>query len=483
MANKPHLPRSKYNPTTREEAKKRMRIASGSSTTSKPAAKRLRSDQDNGQYTTDINNEETTITGTPMDDWAPGIDASSQPTKEVNERVRVGRENRKQYHKGRKQLTRTFNQAVKHIRLLNSIGFDIIPDAEIESYRKHDKQNLIDIVGKYTLSGEGPDRILCIDIDDFLHHRGGPPIDWANKSITKEDLVKHNFLVLRYGTTYAYRMVDGRRELIFAVRFTPWSCMLKSELRKVRMCGRHFNRTFKLFNPVRGNSAFKKGGSVGRMAAEGWRAGYEKGVDYGAYRHHAFSKKDQLCLKREYAAHTAQMDKISAYFEESFGKLCPASHEQAIHWMEENKMPPYGAVKVDPLCPRRKSSGSNLTVTRGDFSNVFHLDNDASPFAFGIWFLTDSDGELVMDGETTAAAVDGGQFVLPDFKLAIDFGSCAGKVDMMWRGSKDLHATARSTTTKGFQRIGTSIQGARRLLTRVQNSLKKPVHKVNIVDA
>jgi hypothetical protein len=119
-------------------------------------------------------------------------------------------------------------------------------------------------------------------------------------------------------------------------------------------------------------------------------------------------------------------------------------------------------------------------VTRGDFSNVFHRDKDASPFAFGIWFLTDSEGELIMDDETTRTAVEGGQFVVPDFKLFVDFSACTGKVDMMWRGSQDLHATARSKTSLGYQRVGTSIQGSRRLLVKVQNSLKKSANKVKI---
>jgi hypothetical protein len=92
----------------------------------------------------------------------------------------------------------------------------------------------------------------------------------------------------------------------------------------------------------------------------------------------------------------------------------------------------------------------------------------------------DSKGELIMDDETTRSAVSGGQFVLPEFKLAVDFASCTGKVDMMWRGSKDLHATAWSSTRHGFQRIGTSIQGSQRLLQKVEISKKKPHSKVKV---
>jgi hypothetical protein len=55
-----------------------------------------------------------------------------------------------------------------------------------------------------------------------------------------------------------------------------------------------------------------------------------------------------------------------------------------------------------------------------------------------------------------------------------------GKVDMMWHGSKDLHATAWSVTCHGFQQIGTSIQGSQQLLQKVEILQKKPHSKVKI---
>ncbi|QRV85147.1 hypothetical protein RhiJN_13165 [Ceratobasidium sp. AG-Ba] len=226
----------------------------------------------------------------------------------------------------------------------------------------------------------------------------------------------------------------------------------------------------------------------GEMAAEGFRAGYEKDVDFGAYRLKATSKTKQDEINEIYANHTAEMKDVASFMEGRYQGLCPAAREHSLEWMEEFDMPEYGQIKViidptDPEHQRKKTvSGSNVTVTRFDFSNAFHCDKDASPFSFGLWLLTDKEGNPVVDDEKSRSAVTGGQFALPELKLAVDFGQCTGLVDMMWRGSQDLHATIRSQTQEGYMRFGTSIQGARRLFDRVQNALQKPLDQVVITD-
>ncbi|QRV99252.1 hypothetical protein RhiJN_27271 [Ceratobasidium sp. AG-Ba] len=212
----------------------------------------------------------------------------------------------------------------------------------------------------------------------------------------------------------------------------------------------------------------------GEMAAEGFRAGYEKDVDFGAYRLKATSKTKQDEINEIYANHTAEMKDVASFMEGRYQGLCPAAREHSLEWMEEFDMPEYGQIKViidptDPEHQRKKTvSGSNVTVTRFDFSNAFHCDKDASL--------------SLVDDEKSRSAVTGGQFALPELKLAVDFGQCTGLVDMMWRGSQDLHATIRSQTQEGYMRFGTSIQGARRLFDRVQNALQKPLDQVVITD-
>ncbi|KAG9100362.1 hypothetical protein FS749_015579 [Ceratobasidium sp. UAMH 11750] len=101
---------------------------------------------------------------------------------------------------------------------------------------------------------------------------------------------------------------------------------------------------------------------------------------------------------------------------------------------------------------------SNLTVTWNDFYNVYHYDHDSLPRAAGLWLTSDDQGNLIMDPKLIRKAVDGGLFALPEYKLAVDFGACAGVVDLMWSSTTDLHATTHSFPHHGFRRIGTSVQ-------------------------
>ncbi|KAG9088569.1 hypothetical protein FS749_002056 [Ceratobasidium sp. UAMH 11750] len=150
--------------------------------------------------------------------------------------------------------------------------------------------------------------------------------------MTEKQLIESGFLILTYGTTYGYRMVDGKRQVVFAVKFTPFKDMPKERLKKLIKCGQHFKRTFELFNPVKSNAAHKRGGSKGEMAAEGWRAGYEKEVDFGRYKIKATSKRQRQESSKIYADHTAEMKDIATYFEESFQELCPIARHHALEW-------------------------------------------------------------------------------------------------------------------------------------------------------
>jgi hypothetical protein len=50
------------------------------------------------------------------------------------------------------------------------------------------------------------------------------------------------------------------------------------------------------------------------MAAEGWHAGYKKGIDYGLYeRNHASTKDEKHHFNLVYHLHTAQMKFVSVW--------------------------------------------------------------------------------------------------------------------------------------------------------------------------
>jgi len=64
---------------------------------------------------------------------------------------------------------------------------------------------------------------------------------------------------------------------------------------------------------------------------------------------------------------------------------------------------------------------SNLTYTVNDFSNTFHLDGDCNSYAYGIWAPTfELDGKLAKVVDRFSC--NGGHFIVPSYKLYVDFG-------------------------------------------------------------
>jgi len=81
----------------------------------------------------------------------------------------------------------------------------------------------------------------------------------------------------------------------------------------------------------------------------------------------------------------------------------------------------------------------------------------------------------------------GGHFIVPSYKLYVDFGRCNGVVDIIWLPKTDFHATLTSSIQEGFTHVGTSAQIAQDLVNRVQslvllqksgNDVNKKIHGV-----
>jgi hypothetical protein len=69
---------------------------------------------------------------------------------------------------------------------------------------------------------------------------------------------------------------------------------------------------------------------------------------------------------------------------------------------------------------------NSLTMTRDDFSNYFHCDNDAIAIAYGFWWIA----EIIASGKSRSftlnpnfaqSNVKGGAFVVGEYKVGIDF--------------------------------------------------------------
>jgi len=115
-----------------------------------------------------------------------------------------------------------------------------------------------------------------------------------------------------------------------------------------------------------------------------------------------------------------------------------------------------------------KALASNLTYTLLDFSNKFHKDEDFQSYAYGIWISTKfHNGELASKKDGFSCM--GGEFLLPNYDIHIDFGTCNEITELIWRAQTYSHRTCPSRTRKIFIRIETSIQINRILLKRIKS--------------
>lgn len=105
------------------------------------------------------------------------------------------------------------------------------------------------------------------------------------------------------------------------------------------------------------------------------------------------------------------------------------------------------------------------------------------------------------DPKIDHSQVKGGAFVLPGFKICVDFEEyvdlliiccltvifrCNDLVEISWQGKTDFHVTVKSNSPSGVNRWGTSIQvtaqGVNSLAqvwkTNVLNALKRPFDRI-----
>jgi hypothetical protein len=149
-------------------------------------------------------------------------------------------------------------------------------------------------------------------------------------------------------------------------------------------------------------------------------------------------------------------------FKQGFKDLAPVCAEACMQHVIDANIPAFGMGQIE-LAFEDAGIASCLTATRNDFANLPHKDNDSSPYTYGVWLTTKTNGDLVMDEDECRNAVQGGEFFWADYGIAADFGACPGLIELIWRGKDDRHGTARSVTRDGYQRWGTSVQVSGRL--------------------
>ena len=69
---------------------------------------------------------------------------------------------------------------------------------------------------------------------------------------------------------------------------------------------------------------------------------------------------------------------------------------------------------------------------------------------------------------------EGGHFIIPSYKLYVDFGRCDGVVEIISRAKTNYHATSQSSRVEGFTHVGTSTQIPQSLVDRVKLLMQCP---------
>ncbi|ESK86836.1 carbohydrate esterase family 4 protein [Moniliophthora roreri MCA 2997] len=118
--------------------------------------------------------------------------------------------------------------------------------------------------------------------------------------------------------------------------------------------------------------------------------------------------------------------------------------------VEADNIPNASNFEFNPNEPQ--DTGLNvLAITHHQFSNKCHQDHDYSHAVYGWWWAA----RKTSSGYDTSATVDhdkiqGGQFILPEFGVEIDFEQAKGLVEIFWHGKQDYHATITSKETPEY---------------------------------
>lgn len=159
---------------------------------------------------------------------------------------------------------------------------------------------------------------------------------------------------------------------------------------------------------------------------------------------------------------------ISSFYRERFENLAPMLFELTTVEALLANIPDLSETEFKNLESNVAGFTSNLTYTTNGFYNTIHKDNDAQTYAYGIWApISTTIGDLIDCKDSFTCT--GGEFILPSYKCFIDFSSCAGTVEVIWRSNMDYHCTIPLKIDSRFDRIGSSCQINKSLVDRIRN--------------
>ncbi|KAG9092825.1 hypothetical protein FRC07_011583 [Ceratobasidium sp. 392] len=332
-----------------------------------------------------------------------------------------------------------------------------------------DTNDLIKLAKAHNLLTDDDDvdkhaKVAILDLDDwvnFWREKTGIEDPTAlftdNKVGVKEsELLDLGFKFIDHGTVYGFKKENGVDTLVFSVQFFPLeraegspNPLTPHDQDEIA----HFSSWLYYLkhhaNPVKTNAAHKHTGGIGIMYPQGWRAGSDLGFSMGLY---AWARGKVV----DWIAYKDRVKRIAEFYTNFFERLSANACEAAKRFIQEHALPTFGMTNLKDTAV---SPGSSVFVSCKQFTNAVHRDRDCSPTAFGIWTTTrDSDQKVVSDAQEVEDHVEGGQFFLPDYAVALNFNHFGGIACVTWRAPTDRHGTSYTKVARGYERWGSSIQ-------------------------
>ncbi|CAH7667745.1 expressed protein, partial [Phakopsora pachyrhizi] len=199
----------------------------------------------------------------------------------------------------------------------------------------------------------------------------------------------------------------------------------------------------------------------GKMYAEGWRKAMVAEEIVGCYVNQAKLLRQMKEMNFNFEDEAEGFEFIGCFLSEQFRNVAPGSHQSCKEYLQQRSIPSITQVNhtsnttyfPDDFC-------SAITYTMDDYSNKAHRDRDTDNWTL-IGFIPIKKGGLIAED---GFDVEGGEFVIRDLKVFIDFSKVNGVVLVILKTSKCVHQTISSRSKSGFYtRFGFSCQISRKM--------------------
>ncbi|KAJ3834075.1 hypothetical protein F5878DRAFT_645427 [Lentinula raphanica] len=211
----------------------------------------------------------------------------------------------------------------------------------------------------------------------------------------------------------------------------------------------------------------------GKMYAAGWHGPRGEKKDLTRY---TVKKQGSVSNRRRVLGEYTRASEGFAFVGEQYASrlalLFPQEYYRLCNFAIENHIPSFADLELWANGePGSTPFANSLTITNRDFANYVHRDRDAIDITYGWWWTAFKPRQRQpwqLNEEHDHGDIKGGEFLIAEYGIAVDFSKTKGLVEIFWRGHKDYHVTMRSTSPQDVTRFGTSVQITQSALRGVQ---------------